>query len=64
MNVFISHNKADKNQAREIAMFLAAENINVWFDEWDISPGDSITEEISNGLCKCSHMIMINYITL
>lgn len=59
MSVFISHNKADKDKAREIAMFLAAESINVWFDEWKISAGDSITEEINNGLKGCSHFLIL-----
>lgn len=57
--VFISHNKADKDVAREIALFLAAENINVWFDEWEISAGDSIIEQISTGLRGCTHFIIL-----
>jgi hypothetical protein len=35
---------------------LASENINVWFDEWRIKLGDSITEEIPKAL-KCTHFI-------
>lgn len=59
MNIFISHNKKDKDIAREIALFLVAENINVWFDEWEISAGDSIIEEIEAGLTRASHFIII-----
>ncbi len=59
MNIFISHNKKDKDIAREIALFLVAENINVWFDEWEISAGDSIIEEIEAGLMRASHFIII-----
>lgn len=57
--VFIIHNKADKDVAREIALFLVAENINVWFDEWEISAGDSIIEQISTGLHGCTHFIIL-----
>lgn len=57
--VFISHNKADKDVAREIALFLTAENINVWFDEWEISAGDSIIQEINTGLRGCTHFIIL-----
>lgn len=57
--VFISHNKADKDVAREIALFLAAENINVWFDEWEIAAGDSIIQEIESGLRGCTHFIIV-----
>lgn len=45
--------------AREIAMFLAAENINIWFDEWKVSAGDSIVREIQQGLSDCSIFIVI-----
>jgi len=57
--VFISYNTADKSVAKEIAMFLVSEGINVWFDEWKISPGDSIVEEIQKGLENCSAFILI-----
>lgn len=57
--VFISYNKVDKEVAREIALLLVGENIKVWFDEWEISAGDSIVERISTGLCGCTHFIII-----
>ena len=56
---FISHNKNDRDVAREVGLFLAAENINVWFDEWEISAGDSIVEEINKGLYNCTHFFII-----
>ena len=57
--VFISHNKADKDTARQIGMSLVAEEIKVWFDEWEISAGDSIVEQINTGLKGCTHFIVI-----
>ena len=57
--VFISHTGTDKDIAREIGLFLTSENINVWFDEWGIRIGESITEEINNGLAVCTHFIII-----
>jgi len=59
MLVFISHNKADRESAREIALFLAAENIGVWFDEWEIAAGDSIVEQVDSGLQGCSHFVIL-----
>lgn len=59
MLVFLSHNIKDKDFAREIAIFLVAENINVWFDEWKISAGDSIVEQINKGLLGCTHFLII-----
>ncbi len=59
MPAFLSHNKKDKEIAREIAMFLVAEDVNVWFDEWEVSAGDSIVGKIDDGLKDCSHFIIL-----
>ncbi len=59
LTTFISHNKLDKDAARNIALFLTGENINVWFDEWEISAGDSIITQINNGLTDCTHFIIL-----
>lgn len=56
---FISHNKAQKDLAREIAIHLVASSVNVWFDEWNIALGDSITAEINNGLAGCTHFVIV-----
>jgi hypothetical protein len=58
-SVFMSHNKADNNIAREISIFLVAEGVSVWFDEWKILAGDSIVEEINTGLANCTHFIIL-----
>lgn len=57
--VFISYNKKDNEIAREIAIFLTAEDISVWYDEWEILAGDSIIEEINSGLSGCTHFIIL-----
>ena len=56
--VFISYSFKDKEIASEIATFLAAENINVWFDVWKITLGDSTTEEIQRAL-ECTHFVVL-----
>lgn len=57
-SVFISYSTEDRDVASEIATFLAAENVNVWFDEWKIRLGDSLTNEIQVGL-QCTHFIFL-----
>ena len=57
--VFISHNSANKKEAREIGLFLTAEDISVWFDEWKIPYGSSIPESVNNGLNSCTHFLLI-----
>ena len=36
----------------KIGLFLVAESVDVWFDEWDIGLGDSIPEKIEEGISK------------
>ncbi len=57
--VFMSYNKADKATALDIATFITIEDIKVWYDEWEISAGDSIVDKINSGLAECSHFLIV-----
>lgn len=59
MLVFISHNKADKATARLLATALVEMGVGVWFDEWNLKPGDSIIGGIEDGLTQCDVFILI-----
>lgn len=59
MKAFISHNKADKEQARTLAGLLIEQGESVWFDEWDIRPGDSLTGGIEEGLDSSDVFILV-----
>ena len=47
---FLSHSAKDKAVVRPIAERLRADGLRVWFDEWEIKPGDSIPAKIEEGL--------------
>ncbi len=49
-DLFLSHSSKDKEVVREVAKRLRADGLRVWFDEWDIRPGDSIPAKIEEGL--------------
>ncbi|WP_411725612.1 toll/interleukin-1 receptor domain-containing protein [Methyloglobulus sp.] len=57
--VFISHNKADKQIAKKLGKHLLARNIDVWFDEWTIYAGDSLTDSIANGISRANVFLLI-----
>lgn len=59
MLVFISHNKADKEIARSLAQALTDQGIGVWFDEWNLKPGDSITGGVQEGLSAADLAMLI-----
>jgi len=58
-HVFISHSSKDKETVREIGLFLSAEDISVWYDEWEINYGESIPEKVNEGLRVCTHFLLI-----
>jgi len=52
--VFLSHSKKDKEFIERIANDLRASGIDVWYDEWEIPPGESIRKKIfEDGITSC-----------
>ena len=49
-DVFLSHSSKDKAVVRPLAERLRQDEVKVWFDEWEIKPGDSIPAKIEEGL--------------
>lgn len=48
--VFLSHSSKDKFIVDEIFNELQAQEVCVWYDKYEIEPGDSITDKINKGL--------------
>jgi tetratricopeptide (TPR) repeat protein len=55
---FLSYNSKDKKFVAKLGKDLLRNGIDVWFDEWEIQAGDSITGKISEGL-KISNIFLI-----
>jgi small GTP-binding protein len=49
-DVFLSHSSKDIPTVRAIAERLRNDGLNVWLDDWEIRPGDSIPAKIEYGL--------------
>src|SRR5829696_4671271 len=49
-DVFISHSWKDKAIVRPLAERLRNDGLRVWFDEWELKPGDNIPRKIEEGL--------------
>jgi hypothetical protein len=48
--VFISHSAVDADWARSFAQALQQRGVTVWFDEFDVRPGESLREALEAGL--------------
>ncbi len=49
-DVFLSHSSKDKPAVRDLAGRLKVDGLKVWFDEWEIRPGDPIYAKVRDGL--------------
>jgi hypothetical protein len=56
---FISHCSQDKERASELADVLRGHGVDVWVDHEQINFGDSITTKISQGLDRCTVILVL-----
>lgn len=57
--VYLAHASEDKAMVRPIAEFLMANGVDVWFDEWEIEPGDSLRVKMEEGLGAMTHFVVV-----
>ena len=57
-NVFISHRKADDQEAKRLANEIRNAGHQVWLDEWNIDLGDSIVEKMNAGLEGSTYVVV------
>jgi small GTP-binding protein len=49
-DVFLSYSSKDKAIVRPLAERLRKDGLRVWFDEWELKPGDHLQAKIDDGL--------------
>lgn len=59
-NVFISHSSRDKPFVRRLACALLTEGFPVWLDAWNLDLGDSLLDEIYDGIDTSSLVILVS----
>ena len=57
--VFVCHSSKDSRTSRKIAKSLIRRGCHVWYDEWAIKVGDSITKKISEGLKQGDFLVLV-----
>ncbi|HLP58989.1 MAG TPA: toll/interleukin-1 receptor domain-containing protein [Candidatus Deferrimicrobium sp.] len=57
--VFISFHGKDRDAAKRLAENLKADGIQVWLDERELKPGDTVDNEISGAISRCAVLIPI-----
>lgn len=57
--VFISYSHEDAPWARAFAEQLRSRGLTTWFDEWDVSPGESLSDSLERGLRDSTTVVFI-----
>ena len=57
--VFISHQAHDTDWARSFAKALKERGISVWFDEFDVQPGESWRDALESGLRESDVLVAL-----
>lgn len=57
--IFLSYNSADAKAAERLGIELERCGFRVWFDKWEIKPGDSLTSTVSRAIDESNVFIFI-----
>jgi hypothetical protein len=58
--VFICHASEDKGRiVRRLAQDLDALGADVWIDEWELHPGDSLRQRLTQGIEDCQFFVIV-----
>lgn len=58
-NIFISYSHQDRPFVSRLAGDLKAAGLPVWWDQWEIGFGDSITRKVSDGIEKSAYLLAV-----
>jgi TIR domain len=57
--IFISHSHMDRAFTERLASDLSGSGLDVWYSEWQMRPGDSLTRKIADGIISSGIMLVL-----
>lgn len=58
-DLFLSYSSIDRAFASDLAKSLTGLGVRVWFDEWELNPGDSLLSKISDGIKTSAYLLVV-----
>ena len=57
--MFLSYSSSNLNEAEALANELKCHGVSVWFDRWEIHPGDSWIDSIEKYLTQVKYLLIL-----
>jgi hypothetical protein len=57
--IFISHSKRNHRRAEQLASLLLLNNIQVWFDDWEMLVGHNIYNQVYSGILSSDYLAVL-----
>ena len=57
--VFISYSSLDRGWVEQLAADLRTNSVEVWFDVWEMLPGDSLTQKIGAAILDNDYFVVV-----
>ncbi|HEY1122568.1 MAG TPA: TIR domain-containing protein [Haloferula sp.] len=58
-DVFLSYATEDLTSATQFAERLKERGVKLWFDRWELKPGDHLLSRLNDGLCKSRKLVAL-----
>lgn len=58
-DVFLSHASEDMDWCEQLAERLRNDGVRVWFDKWQLKPGDHLLKRLNDGLKQSRKMVAV-----
>ncbi|MGR9044160.1 MAG: toll/interleukin-1 receptor domain-containing protein [Gammaproteobacteria bacterium] len=58
MKIFISYSSNDVDKVTRLVRELQSHDLDVWFDEDVILPGDDLIDKMREGIAQCRHYVL------
>jgi hypothetical protein len=58
-DLFVSYSHTDRELVQRVARALTTRKARVWFDGWEMKPGDTLRDRLSDGIANASYMLVI-----
>jgi hypothetical protein len=58
-DVFVSYSQSDRPLVTKFAEDLRARKVSLWYDRWEMRPGDTLRERISDGIAQARTFMVL-----